>query len=183
KKYLKLKKQQAHLQQSAAVAEGKSKKGDGAGDDTEYALKRLAQEALTERSNNFFTSKRLLGHPVNFGQAMQLEHVKSGKLLTVCPKEVADQENNCQKVGLKELGSPDSWWNIKPRYKLQGTTQAVRYVETVSIESEKHSHLLHCAARPIPDAALEAAGIHLHEALEAAGIHLHEVHSPPACDF
>jgi len=33
----------------------------------------------------------------------------------------------------------------------------------VSIESEKHNHLLHCAARPIPDAALEAAGIHLHE--------------------
>ena len=35
----------------------------------------------------------------------------------------------------------------------------------VSIESEKHNHLLHCAARPIPDAALEAQGIHLHEVL------------------
>jgi len=72
---------------------------------------------------------------VSFGQAVQLQHVKSGRFLTVCSKEVADLESSCQKVVLRPLGSQESWWILRPRYKLGTTQVSVRYVESVTCPS------------------------------------------------
>jgi hypothetical protein len=52
------------------------------------------------------------GITILYGHIIQLQHVVSGKFITLDRRNVADRERDCLKVTLKEGGSPDSWFRV-----------------------------------------------------------------------
>jgi hypothetical protein len=128
------------------------------------AIRRLVQEAKAEAQQNEYETARSMGSTVAYGQVVQLQHVKSGKFVTVRPKEVAEMETGCQKVIVSEQGSQDSWFIIQPRYKVQSAGEAVLYGDSVSIEAAKlQGQTLHCSQDASRDAALQGLGLGIHE--------------------
>ena len=99
------------------------------------ALDRYRQEAHSEAVQNAYEVERSAGQVVHYGQTMQLVHLKSGKMLSIRSKEVADNESHCQKVCVSEHGGPDAWWATEPRYRLMGAGEPVRYGDSISISS------------------------------------------------
>ncbi len=74
----------------------------------------------------------------------------------VRPKEVAELESNCQKVVVQAGGSHEAWWTVEPRYKVQHTGEAVGYLDSISLMSEKlPGQRLRCSSVPTRDPALE----------------------------
>lgn len=53
------------------------------------------------------------GITILYGHIIQLQHVVSGKFITLDRRNVADRERDCLKVTLKEGGSPDSWFRVR----------------------------------------------------------------------
>ena len=128
------------------------------------AIERFRQEAHAEAVSNAFEMERCLGHVVHYGQAFQLVHVKSGKMLTIRSKEVADVESWCQRVSLSEHGGPDAWWTMEPRYRAMSVGEAVRYGDSISICSAKAlGFMLHVANMMTEDAALDSDPYAYHE--------------------
>jgi hypothetical protein len=120
------------------------------------AIERFRQEAHSEAIANAYELERCQGHVVQYGQIIQLVHVKSGKFLTIRSKEVADAESWCQRVSLSAYGGPDAWWMMEPGYRAAGICEPVRYGDSVSISSGKTlGFMLHTAKIAIRDMALE----------------------------
>jgi hypothetical protein len=123
--------------------------------DLKVAIERLRAEAHSESMANAYEVERSLGQVVNYGQMVQLCHIKSGKLLTIRSKEVAHVESQCQRVCLSEHGGIDAWWSMEPRYRAMGIGEPVRYNDSVSILSGKvNGAMLHAAKEATVDAAL-----------------------------
>jgi len=119
------------------------------------AIDRFRQEAHSEAVQNAYEVERSAGQVVHYGQTIQLEHLKSGKMLAIRSKEVADNESHCQKVCVSEHGGPDAWWVTEPRYRLMGSGEPVRYGDSISISSGKViGFMLHVAKEATHDAAL-----------------------------
>jgi hypothetical protein len=59
-----------------------------------------------------------LGHPVNFGDTIQLLHVKSNKYVTVIPGELAKDQRENIRIRMSSVGSALSWFIVSPRYKI-----------------------------------------------------------------
>ena len=132
--------------------------------DDKVAIERFRQEAHSEEVANAYEVERCLGQPVYYGQAVQLCHIKSGKVLTIRSKEVAHVESHCQRVCLAELCGIDAWWSIEPRYRAMGIGEPVRYNDSISILSGKVTGaMLHVAKQPTSDAALDRDPCEYHE--------------------
>eukprot|EP00960_Hanusia_phi_P041715 755135-Hanusia_phi.AAC.4 len=109
-------------------------------------LDKLNAEAEAERNHNLAECTRTLGAIVNYGQVIQLQHIKSGKFLAIKPKEVAEIDSNCHRVVLTDQGSQEVWWILEPRYKLQNTIESINYGDSLCLASVKVSgQYLHCA--------------------------------------
>ena len=132
--------------------------------DDKVAIERFRQEAHSEEVANAYEVERCLGQAVYYGQAVQLCHVKSGKVLTIRSKEVAHVESHCQRVCLAELCGIDAWWSIEPRYRAMGIGEPVRYNDSISILSGKVTGaMLHVAKQPTSDAGLDRDPCEYHE--------------------
>ena len=62
--------------------------------------------------------KNKMGNSVLFGDTIQLYHMKSKKYITVLPKTLASDERENVKIHLDPEGTPFSWFNVMPRYKV-----------------------------------------------------------------
>jgi len=100
-------------------------------------IDRLRHDTRVEAELNAAETERSLGHIVNYGQTVQLNHIKSGKVLTIRSKEVADVDNKCQRVCLSVTGGPEAWWMVEPRYRAMGVGEPVRYGHSLRISSSK----------------------------------------------
>jgi len=77
----------------------------------------MLERATREEKENASLLLRSGSEPLLFGQILQLQHVKSGKFLTMASKKVAIVQKDCLAVELSELGSEASWFEISPRFK------------------------------------------------------------------
>lgn len=157
---------QSQAQKKLATQLAKSLENYGKGDNEEEmhytldaeehaAIERFRQEAQSEAGQNTYEQERCRGQVVSYGQTIELRHVKSGKLVTIRSKEVADVESQCQRVCLSEHGGPEAWWMMEPRYRSIIVGEPVRYGDSISITSVKApGFMLHVAQENTMDAAL-----------------------------
>ncbi|KNC48385.1 inositol 1,4,5-trisphosphate receptor type 3 [Thecamonas trahens ATCC 50062] len=94
------------------------------------------------------------GSRVTYGQTIQLQHVVSHRMLTVCESEAGVLEPDCLSVAL-DPGSDGAWWTLVPRYKLRQNGGPVRYGEAFALVSTKWNVSLHVSRAPFADNSFE----------------------------
>jgi inositol 1,4,5-triphosphate receptor type 3 len=75
------------------------------------ALKRIMGK---EEVMNVRLLENRIGHPVLYGEAIQLLHMRSGKMLTVSREETAKTEPENFRIYLSEERTPNSWFKMSP---------------------------------------------------------------------
>lgn len=95
--------------------------------------------------------KQKMGKPVLFGDTVQLLHVKSGKYLTITPGILAKEERENLRVCLDVDGSPFSWLNIIPRFKIDREgDQILSGTEIYLRIAERGNEYVHAAGHVSP---------------------------------
>ena len=81
-------------------------------------LKALRRGEVNECKINdsYMTAK--FGSELRYGDVIQLLHVKSKKFVNVMGKSVSRAEKENIRVSLHEKGTPNSWFIIQPRFKI-----------------------------------------------------------------
>lgn len=116
--------------------------------DVEAHIKALRRGEMNERKINdsYMTSK--YGSELRYGDVIQLLHVKSKKFINVVGKSVARAEKENIRVSLHETGTPNSWFIIQPRFKINRNGDFVfSNTEIVLRVAERNNEYLHCADR------------------------------------
>ena len=95
--------------------------------------------------NNGYMAKQM-GEPVKFGDIVQLYHCKSGKYVTVCPMDLAQQERENMSVKLNPHGNVYSWLVITPRFKIDRDGDIVQDASEMFLKvSERQNEFVHAA--------------------------------------
>ena len=131
----------------------------------------LAEEA--ENADNERESKRSLGSIVHYGDNIELEHVQSGKILSICrgnteflttrntefeaedtKTNVEDEADAMHDVVVTNEESETSWFRVEPRFCVQHLSDPVRYGECVLLVSTTlPGQILQADHQPVDDPA------------------------------
>ena len=87
-------------------------------ENTKQYMQALQRGNLNEISLNDAYLKAKTGQPVNFGDVIQLFHVKSRKYLRSNPKQLATSERENSRVSLNISGNQYSWLKFMPRSRI-----------------------------------------------------------------
>jgi hypothetical protein len=90
--------------------------------------------------------------PVQYGQTVQLQHVRSGKFVTSISNTVAEVHNECMRVALQEGGSEGSWFSFQPRFKVRMDGGQVYYGDQCMLQTVRQPMMLQGGvSTPFPD--------------------------------
>jgi inositol 1,4,5-triphosphate receptor type 1 len=125
----------------------------------ERELLRIAERnAQSELEENNVEQERLKGSPVAYGISVQLQHVYTGKYVSVNPTSTSSLESTNLRMELRAENSQNCILRILPRYKVRSVGDEVLINDQVIFESlETKGQYLHCSRR-----TLGTTGSHLH---------------------
>jgi hypothetical protein len=110
---------------------------------------------------------------VVFGDTVQLQHVNSGKFLTLVPRAIAEKEKENMKLMLMEGGSEGSYFCFKPRWAMRSEGSPVYNGDQITLACKKLSgyHVRGATApagAPLASAQLSRDPLHRNEANASA---------------
>jgi hypothetical protein len=75
---------------------------------------------------------KILGEEVHFGQAIQLEHLASGRYIAISTLDLAEKDKECMRVSLADEGE-ECWLNLEPRFKVRDHSAKVLIQDQVLV--------------------------------------------------
>jgi hypothetical protein len=108
-----------------------------------HALRRCL---FNEHVLNESYMRQKIGQPVVFGDIVQLFHVRSQKYLTVTNDQLAKEERENMRIELDAKGSPFSWIQLSPRYKIDKDGDKILSNTEIYLRvAERANEFVHCS--------------------------------------
>ena len=115
----------------------------------------LERGARSEKGMNDDMLQRKIGTPINFGDTIQLLHVKSEKYLTIIDNQLAEDERENLKVVLSSSGSSLSWLRFMPRFKIDKKGDPILSLQEICIEVvDRNSEYVHASSKDLRSGAM-----------------------------
>ena len=135
------------IEQIESYVESLTQSGEGDSDPLMTELRWGLRALYDERNTNEMELARTAGHPIAYGNVIQLRHSRTGKFVTFTKRRAA-QNRLAMAVELVDDGDKGSWLRIQSAERARADGGAVYYIDQIQLSSVKFTNIFLCTFQP-----------------------------------